>query len=185
MIRKNLLFIIIFLLPLQIFAQFEVNNHIAGPSVGISFLGSTVQIGINHEYGISLQELGIDEIGKVGIGGIFRYWSYSENFTHVEWDYTDILVGIQSNYHFYIPNEKVDPWVGIVLAYNFASVDSNIKIPGYPVIEESNGGIWLAAHAGARYWLTKNLALNARIGFGTLSYGAIDFGVDYKFDSLD
>ena len=34
---------------------------------------------------------------------------------------------------------------------------------------------------GARYWVSPTIAISAVIGFGTLSYGALDLGVDFKF----
>ncbi len=182
--KSTFVFVLVFL-PISLFGQFEINKHMVGPSFGISFLGRAFQIGINHEYGLSLNNLGIDEVGKIGIGGIFRYWNYSENFTYVKWDYTNILLGIQTNYHFYMPNDKVDPWIGIILAYNFASVNSDIKASGYAINEDSNRGLWLAVHAGTRYWLSNKIALNVKIGFGTLSYGLLDIGINYKFDSID
>lgn len=182
MIHKIFSLFFILILPSVIFGQFETNKNHLGPSVGFSFLGSTIQFGLNHEYGISLEELGIDKVGKLGIGGVFRYWDYKENFPNVEWDYTDILVGIQTNYHFYMANDKVDPWAGLIIAYDFNSVNSKIKTVGYEAIEESYGGLWIGAQAGARYWFNKDMAISIRIGFGTINYGSLDLGFDYKFN---
>jgi len=178
----NIFFILTFIiLPSFLFGQFETNKHIAGPSVGFSFLGSTPQVGINHEYGIALEELGIEEDGKLGLGGVIRYWNYSETFTNVDRDYSDFLLGLQFNYHFYMSNDYVDPWVGLVLAYNFGSSSTKIKTVGFNISSDNNSGIWLGINAGAKYWFQKNMAVGIRIGFGTLSYGALDLGFDYKF----
>ena len=182
MIHKIFFIIILFLIPSFLFSQFSVNKHILGPSVGFSFLGSAVQFGLNHEYSMSLEELGIDQGGILGIGGVIRYWSYSENFVNVSWDYTDILFGVQANYHFYMSDDKIDPWFGLILAYDFGSSEAEIKTPGFRVGDESHDGVWLGANAGIRYWFAENMAVNMRIGFGTLSYGAIDIGFDYKFN---
>src|SRR3990172_3078932 len=92
-------------------AQYEVGKHYAGPSIGLSFLGSTAQFGLNYEYAFTIQNF-----GTVGAGGIFRYWSYKERFL-----------------------------------------------------------------GGTRYWITPTIALMGRVGFGTLSYGALEVGVDFKF----
>jgi hypothetical protein len=181
MVHKIFLSIAILLLPSLSFGQFEINKHIAGPSIGFSFLGSTTQIGLNHEYAVLVRDIGINEPGILGVGGIFRYWSYSENFANVDWSYTDILLGVQTNYHFYFKNDNIDPWFGLVFAYDFGSVKSKIKTVGFMAGEESHGGFWIAANAGMRYWIKNNLAINVRIGFGTLSYGALDLGIDYKF----
>lgn len=156
-------------------AQYEVDKHYAGPSVGLSFLGSTAQLGINYEYALD-----IPNFGTIGAGGIFRYWGYKENFIGGSWSYTNVLIGGQFNYHFKMQNNKFDPWLGVVLAYDAGSVDlegaNNVFYA-----EPSHGGLWLGFHGGARYWVTPTIAITGRVGFGTLSYGALELGVDFKF----
>jgi hypothetical protein len=181
MIHKKFLFLLILFLPFTLIGQFDLNKHVAGPSLGFSFLGSALQYGINHEYSFNMEDIGIDSKGKLGIGGILRYWNYSENFTHVKWDYSNVLIGVQSNYHFYMANDHIDPWFGIIFAYNVGSTDTEIKIPSISIEEDSHDGFWLAANAGIRYWINENIALSIRIGFGTLSYSGLDLGFDYKF----
>ncbi|MCB0729590.1 MAG: hypothetical protein KDC88_01045 [Ignavibacteriae bacterium] len=181
MVHKKIFFLFVIIFPSILFGQFAIHKHIAGPTLGFSFLDNTVQLGLNHEYGISLDELGLNETGKLGIGGVLRYWSYSENFPNVNWSYTNLLLGFQSNYHFYMANEQIDPWAGLILAYNVGSVKNEIKTIGYLVKDKSHGGIWLGLNAGVRYWFSNNTALNIRIGFGTSNYGALDIGFDYKF----
>ncbi|MEK6756074.1 MAG: hypothetical protein AABZ02_07985, partial [Bacteroidota bacterium] len=66
-------------LPLVAQAQFQVGKHYAGPAIGLSFLGSTLQFGANYEYGMKM------EFGTVGIGGLFRYWSYGEDYFFGKW----------------------------------------------------------------------------------------------------
>ena len=107
---KKMLFIVVVLLLTfgsSTNAQFTPNNHYLGPCVGLSFLGSTPQFGVNYEYGMDLENF-----GRVGIGGIFRYWSYSEDYFFGKWSYTDILIGAQGNYHFKLESNKFDPWLG-------------------------------------------------------------------------
>ena len=159
-------------------AQFVEGGNYFGPSVGLSFLGSAPQLGLNYETGVNLQN-----VGTIGVGGLFRYWSYSESYNYFnnsgDWKYTNILIGAQGNYHFVIPNSKLDPYVGIVLAYDIASTSwSGPNNFGNSV---SAGGFWAALQAGGRYWLSPTLALTARLGFGSLSYGALEVGVDFKF----
>ncbi len=177
MIYKNILFFLL-LTSSVLFAQFENGRNNFGPSVGFSFLGSAIQLGFNHEYGFSLG----NNNKSFGVGGIFRYFKYSENFINVSTDYTDILLGIQTNYHFNLSDEKIDPFFGVVLAYDFGFADYKIKTAGYSVNEEKYGGVWIGVHAGLRYWIKENIALSTRIGFGTLSYGALDVGFDYMIN---
>jgi hypothetical protein len=157
------------------FAQFETGRHYAGPMLGLSFLGSTIQVGGGYEYGLEVKDF-----GKIGIGGIIRYWAYSENLLIGEWNYSDFLIGVQGNYHFTVPDNKFDPWAGLVLAYDAGSV-SYSGPAGVVYNEPTYGGLWLGLHGGLRYWIQPNIAITSRIAFGTLGYGALEFGADFKF----
>jgi len=164
-----------FLFQSNVNAQYTLNKHYAGPSIGLSFLGSTFQIGGNYEYAMQ-----IENFGKVGIGGLLRYWGYNESFFGGKWSYTNILIGAQGNYHFEIKgNDQLDPYAGIVLAYDGGSV--SYDGPGRDYATPSHGGLWLGLQGGLRYFINPDLALTGRVGFGTLSYGALEVGVDFKF----
>ena len=179
MIHKKYIFILL-ILPSCLFGQLEINNNILGPSAGFSFLESTLQLGINHEYNIDPDVLGISSDGVLGFGGIFRYWNYSEKFKDFQWDYTNILLGAQINYHFYFPNDNIDPWLGFVLAYDFGDADLKITNSNINVLEKDYGGLFIGATAGIRYWVSKKIAASARIGIGSSSYGALELGFDYQ-----
>lgn len=181
--KLNKLFVLIFVFSFVTFmstskAQFVKGGNYFGPSIGLSFLGSTPEFGLNYERGVTLEN-----VGTIGIGGLFRYWGYSQSYGYYfgsgEWKYSNILIGAQGNYHFVIPNSKLDPYVGIVLAYDIAS--TSWSGPNNFGTSVSAGGFWAALQAGGRYWLSPTLALTARLGFGSLSYGALDVGVDFKF----
>ncbi len=176
-----LVFTVLFLSSSSVLSQFDLGKNYAGPSLGLSFLGSAFQLGVNYEYAMSLNEIGIDAPGKLGVGGLFRYWSYANDYFYGKWNYTDVLFGAQGNYHFDLKNPKFDPWLGLVLAFDFGKVSWSGPAKKEYWREPSHGGFWFGLHAGARYWFTQNLAASARIGFGTLSYGALDLGVDFKF----
>ena len=107
MIRKNMLLFVCFFIPSLFFSQTTPDNHFIGVSVGFSFLGSVPQFGLNYEYPFNKKELGFDKAGVIGIGGIFRYWDYSENFINVDWEYRNILLGTQLNYSDYFPLKGV------------------------------------------------------------------------------
>jgi hypothetical protein len=154
-------------------AQYTIGKHYAGPAIGLSFLGSALQLSGNYEYAIN-----VENFGNVGIGGVLRYWGYNENFFGGKWSYTSIFIGAQGNYHFEIKgNNQLDPYAGIVLGYEGGSVSGPSGIFSTP----SHGGLWLGFQGGMRYWIKPDLAITGRVGFGTLSYGALEFGVDWKF----
>ena len=181
MIHKKYL-LLIFILPSFLFGQLDFNKHMIGPSVGFSFLGSTLQFSLSHEYAISLNQVGLAESGIIGIGGIFKYWNYSESFRDFEWNYTDILLGVQSNYHFYMSDDSIDPWFGIVVAYDFGDADVKILNSNTNYLEKDYAGIFIGVNAGLRYWINNNMGISTRLGIGTSSYAALEIGFDYKIN---
>ncbi len=171
---KILTFLFITIFPAINSAQFEIGKHYLGPSIGLSFLGTVPQIGFNYEYGINLKDF-----GDVGFGGIIRYWSFNDSFVGGEWGYKDFLLGAQGNYHFRLTNEKFDLWAGLVLAFDAGYVKYKGNNSGmYP--SPSHGGLWLGFQGGGRYWVSSNFAVSGRIGFGTLKYGSLEIGCDWK-----
>ena len=174
--KKSLLVVAVMLFILVPFvaqSQLEVGKSVAGPTIGLSFLGSAFQFGANYEYITKM------DFGTVGIGGVFRYWSYSEGYFFGEWKYSNILIGAQGNYHFKIEANKWDPWVGLVLAYDGSSVSWSGPAANYS--SPTSGGLFLGAQGGARYWFSPTMAVRATIGVGSLSYGGLDLGLDFKF----
>jgi hypothetical protein len=172
--------VVLFLtIPFVAFSQqyFEAGKSYVGPSIGLSFLGSTPEFGANYEYGMKM------EFGTIGIGGLFRYWGYSEDWGYGTFKYTNILIGAQGNYHLKMdPGSKLDPYVGIILGYDASSAkwSGNSFYYGFEP-SASSGGLVLNAHGGCRYWISPTMAVVGSIGYGSLSYGALDIGVDFKF----
>lgn len=178
--RNMLLFVVSVIIALGLItstanAQYTAGGNYLGPSIGFAFLGSTPDFGASYEYGINMENFGL-----VGIGGIFRYWGYSDSYFEGQWKYTNVLIGVQGNYHFVVSNNKWDPYAGLVLAYDAGSVSWSGP-SGYNYSSPTYGGMWLAAQGGLRYWISPTVAITGRIGFGTLSYSGLDFGVDFKF----
>jgi hypothetical protein len=175
---RKILFAVIAVIVVVNFAnaQFEKGNSYLGPSIGLYFHGSTPIFGANYEYAMKTN---VGD-GILGIGGIMRYWSWSEDIgSDWGWDYTDFMIGGQANYHFRVSDGKFDPWAGLTLAYDIGSV--KYKGPsGYHWSEPTWGGLFLGVDGGARYWFSNNVAGTVRINLGSLSYSAIDFGVDFK-----
>ncbi len=158
-------------------AQYTPEHHYIGPCIGFAFLGNVPQFGLNYEYSMDLQNF-----GSVGIGGLFRYWGYSDDFFYGKVSYTNILIGVQGNYHFKIPESKFDPYVGLVLADDIGSTSvtyNDAYLHDYS-FSGSAGGFWIAIQGGARYWVSPTLAITGRLGLGSLSYYAFEVGVDFK-----
>ncbi len=180
--KSFILFLGLFFIASVSFAQFEVGKHHAGPSIGIGFGGYGLSFGADYEYGMSMKDIGVDAPGTLGVGGIFRYYNWSEDFGGLggyEWSYTDIIIGAQGNYHFKLDNSKLDPWVGLVLGFDIAS--SSWDGPsGLGDSSDSSGGLFFNGNAGCRYWFSPNMAARASLGFGSI-VSSIILGVDFKF----
>ena len=181
MVRILLVSILVFSVN-PLFGQLKSNQHVIGPSLGFSFLESTLQFGINHEYNIDTKQIGLGTNGIIGVGGLFRYWNYSEKFKDFQWDYTNILLGVQTNYHFYFYNDNIDPWIGVILAYDFGEANLKITNSTVNVLDQESGGLFVGASAGIRYWVSNNIGISAIIGIGSLRYGALEIGVDYQLN---
>lgn len=160
-------------------AQFEAGKSHAGPSLGFGFAGYGLTFGADYEYGMNLKDIGVDAPGKLGVGGIFRYYNWTEGSFGYEWSFTDIIIGAQGNYHFKVGDGKVDPWVGLVLGFDVAT--SSWDGPsGFGDNSDSSGGIFFNGNAGVRYWFSPNMAARASLGFGGIVSSLI-LGVDFKF----
>ena len=156
-------------------AQFEVGKHHVGPAIGLSFLASNVSFGANYEYAMDVKEIGLDAPGILGLGGIVRYWSYDEGW----FSYTDLVIAAQGNYHFKLENNKIDPYLGLVLGYDIGSWDWDG--PYDNLWDDTYGGFIFGASAGCRYWFSPSMALNARFGTGSNLGSTLDLGLDFKF----
>lgn len=178
--KPMVLFLGLFFIASVSFAQFEVGKHHAGPSLSIGFGGWGLGFGADYEYGMSLKDIGVDAPGKLGVGGIFRYYNWSEGFGAYDWSYTDIIIGAQGNYHFKLDNEKIDPWIGLVLGFDIASADWDGPGTLGNQYETSTGGLFFNGNAGVRYWFSPNMAGRVTFGFGNLVSSLI-VGVDFKF----
>ena len=167
----------LFLLSTMTFSQFSKEKNYLGPCLGLSFLGSTPEIGANYEYSID---------DNWGLGGIFRYFSYGEDIAPWgKYSYNYIFLGAQGSYHFKLDNPKFDPFVGLILGFdsytNSWEYWEGYKNQYFHPGSSGSGGFYLSAHGTFRYWIKSNLGLGVRINFGNHGYGALDFGVDWKF----
>jgi hypothetical protein len=176
---KNILsvLLVLFLMSNISDAQFTKEKNYIGPSIGLYFHGSTPIWGANYEYSLPTNV----GPGILGIGGLIRYWSWSEDIgSDWGWDYSDFMIGAQANYHFKVGDGKFDPFAGLTLAYDIGSVDYTGP-SAYHYSEPSWGGLFLGINGGCRYWFSDTWAGTVRLGFGSSSFSVIDIGADYRF----
>ncbi len=136
-----------------------------GPVIGLGGInGANLAIGGRFEHAIKdLPSMGN---GILGFGIDVNYYSYSTGVlsNHASWSYMPI--GFSANYHIRLDDREWDPFVGLGLGYEIVSVSG---------FGSASSGLYLIARAGARYFFSPNMAVQADVGAGaaTLSLGLI------------
>lgn len=153
-------------------AQFaQAQNYQKGDNLlnfGIGVGGDLgLPIGLSYEIGFS------DKIS----GGIYAgYSSKTQNVVIADWKWTHIMGAARASYHFNFNVDKLDPYVGVMLGYNYAKGKwSNGGGAGWP--EPSAGGVIYGGHAGARYMFSNKMGVFAEVGYGI---GNLNAGITFK-----
>lgn len=153
-----------------------------GLGSGLGFLGGVAFIA-NAEYGIT---------ENIGIGGSVGYWSYSEDIksTYVSgfstatatttYKYSIIPIIASGAWHFHIPSvPKLDLAAGLSLGYYIVSTSVSTDVAGYTgFAAASASGVAIGVFGLARYFVTDNIALRGKLGYGIT---LVEVGVDFKF----
>lgn len=152
------------------FAQYKVGKNTAGVLLGIGGggLNGTGAVPISAEINFLNFEKNIQ-------AGVFvSYSSSSEDFGFGDqWKYTYIIIAAQGNYHF-LPGDKVDPFAGLSLGYDAASVSYNGPHGNF-YSSPSVGGFFFSAQAGLNYWFNEKIAAQLRVGY----YPFVAIGVTF------
>lgn len=151
-----------------------------GVGIGATFYDGTAKASL-PPIGASL-EFGITE--KISVGGYIGYSSATSEFSFVDftgsgtttydWTYSYTIVGVRGSYHFAVNNSKLDPYAGVMLGYNVASVD----LDGFGGASPSVGGLAYSAYLGARYRFSEKIGVFAELGYG-IAY--LQLGLNVKF----
>lgn len=178
---KRSIAVIIFLavLSTSVFSQLKEKDNLLGGSIGFWAKGEVPMFGVNFES--QLTQAGI---GTISLGGIFRYYSYSYNYSNGDSrKYSFTSFGAQTNYNFnQIGDGKFVPFAGLVLGYNYVnSTYTDFTKHGVYVSDLSyKSGAWLWGQAGMRYFFSPNVAGSVRLGLGNNDFNTLELGVDFK-----
>ena len=148
-------------------------SKFVGPIVALNFQGSqTAYFGVNFEYMLKRD---------VGVGGMFRYFTYtaatfSDGGTYV---FSGGVVAATANYHFKVPQNELDPFVGAAIGVNFASGGYKNTTNTFGYKSPNYSDIVFAILAGARYFLSDRFAAVGRLAFGA-NYNAFEVGADFS-----
>lgn len=161
------------------FSQLKEKDNLLGGSIGFWAKGEVPMFGLNFES--QLTQAGI---GTISLGGIFRYYSYSYNYSNGDSrKYSFSSFGIQSNYNFnQIGEGKFIPFFGLVLGYNYVNTTyTDFTKRGVYISDVTyKSGAWLWGQGGFRYFFSPNVAGSVRIGFGNNDFNTLELGVDFK-----
>lgn len=146
-----------------------------GSNLGGSGYSNTIPpISASLEYGIT---------EDISVGGLVSYsgssYKIPTGFGDYEFTYSYIVIGARGSYHLDV-SDKFDPYGGLLLGYNIASVNVNepAGYTGFPINATSAGGIILAGHVGGRYYFNEKTAAFAELGYG-ISF--LTLGASFKF----
>ncbi len=180
MIKKLLLLFILTVSLATSVSQIKYQDQLFGGTLGFWAKGSTPIFGANYEF-----QLPPAGMGTIGIGGMVRYWTYTEKYQNNDQrDFTVFMASGQLNYNFnQLGQGKFVPFIGIVTGFQNVNAKytsfTNTNIIAYDTEYKSGFLVWL--QGGARYFFSKKIAGVARLGLGNLDFSTLELGVDYKF----
>ena len=94
------------------------------------------------------------------------------------WSYNYTSISATGAFHFALGNRKWDPFILLSLGYHIVSFSEPSWYDSYYNYAYDRSRIFIGAQLGARYFLTPNVALQTRVGFGA---GLLSLGLDWKF----
>ena len=164
-----ILFIIVFATSM-IFAQGALPNKgdkFVGARIGLGSYGAGVGFGGGFEMILQEDFLNLGDIpGALGVGGSFGYSSYTSGYYGYNWKYTNMVFLASVFYHAdVLKNEKIDTYAKFSLGYNAGKVKYD-GLDGYDYRTPTYGGVVTGSAVGARYFISKALAVVADVGWG-------------------
>jgi len=154
---------------------FETGRTYIGPRLWFGNLNGAVAFGVQGERGVTQPGEAGPGIISAGVGLDWYSWSYDYAFG--SYDYSVVPIQGFGNYHFLVKSEpRIDPYAGLALVYQIVSASWDGA--GTAAGDASDSTFDIAAHAGARYFVTPSFAVQAQVGFG---YGTIALGATWKF----
>ena len=162
--KKAILLLILIALSVNYnYSQLKKDYHILGGSLGFSSYNSNVILGVNYEF-----ELPQTGVGLFAVGGMTRYWRFSEKIidNSAQIEYSNFAIGGQLNYNFNrIGTGKFIPFVGVVLGYNNISTKytsyNGKDLIGYN--QRYKSGLFMWGQGGMRFL---GIALSPKLPVG-------------------
>ncbi len=178
-IRKITVVVLFLILGSASFSQLKESDNLLGGSVGFWAKGNVPMFGVNFES--QLTQAGI---GTVGLGGIFRYYTFTNTYGNGDSRrYSFSSIGAQLNYNFnQISSGSFVPYIGIVAGYNYVNHTYTDVTRNAVYVTDINysSGAWLWGQLGMRYFFSPKVAGSVRLGLGNNDFNTLELGVDFK-----
>jgi hypothetical protein len=159
--------------------QLKEKDNLLGGSLGFWAKGNAPMFGVNFES--QLTQAGI---GTVGLGGIFRYYTFTNTYGNGDSrKYSFSSIGAQLNYNFnQIGDGSFVPYLGIVAGYNYVNnTYTDVTRNAVYVTDISySSGAWLWGQLGMRYFFSPKVAGSVRFGLGNNDFNTLELGMDFK-----
>jgi hypothetical protein len=167
------------LLSVCTFSQLKENDNLLGGSLGFWAKGNAPMFGVNFESNVV--QAGI---GTVGIGGIFRYYTFTNNYGNGDSrKYSFSSLGAQFNYNFnQIGDGSFVPYFGLVAGYNYVNnTYTDVTRNAVYITDVSyTSGAWIWGQLGMRYFFSPKVAGTVRLGLGNNDFNTLELGMDFK-----
>lgn len=165
--------LVAFIAGQELHAQWTKGVTYLGGHIGLINEENTFMYGIDIEHAISKpNELGP---GQLGAGISFDRASYTKSlkdaFTDNTSTFTTMPIQAYATYHLgaMIENRTFDPYLMLGLSYTMRSISTvNNRFNPPQTFATSTDDIDFIGAVGIRYFLDRNLAIHARLGFGPI-----------------
>lgn len=154
------------------YSQYEKGNKLINAGVGLTAYSGGLPFGASFEYGIT-------DVISAGVSLDF----YSANYatTGPNYKYFVIYPGIRGSYHFNelfnLNIKKLDIYATASLGYRAFVWRDTYQISG----NSYNSGVFVGAHAGARYYFTENIGAFLEVGANFFGPSSAKTGIAIKF----
>lgn len=155
------------------YAQYEKGDKLINAGVGVSPYGSGLPFGASFEYGIT---------DAISAGVSLDFFNSTAVVNGTRSGYFVIYPGIRGSYHFNelfnLNIKKLDLYATASIGYrSFIWNDASLPLAGTTY----NSGVFVGAHAGARYYFTENIGVFLEVGANFFGPSSARTGIALKF----
>lgn len=165
------------LLAAPVSAQYDQSRVFVSPALGLGAYGGGTAAGV-------MAEIRIGE--KIGVSALYTTWNHKKRYNLGGGDWAEIKTtfkdfGAFAAWHF-LPEKKVDPFVGVGVINEDASIESRCNFD--PAFCRSLGtkfgtGVTAAPIAGVRWFFSPRFAVHAMAAAGLNYNGSVGITISF------